>query len=366
MRDDTVLITGATGLIGRAVLRELLAPRGDARRAYVLVRDLSAWSAVAATLPDQARSIVPLLGDIARPGLGLHSLVRADLARAVTAVVHLAADTSFSQTLDHARGVNTTGTANLLDVAASLPQLRRFAHVSTAFVAGARAGCILERDNGGDAGWVNAYEQSKYEAEALVRASDLDWAILRPSTIVCDSPAGGITQINAIHRALRLYYHGLAPMIPGTESSLVDVVDGQYVSRAIAALALRESSAGETYHLCAGSGALPLGELLDITWEVWARVPAWRRRSVMRPALADLATYRLFEQTVQEVGDARLRQAIASLSHFVPQMSLSKRFDTTRADAALGHAAPRVRDFWPRFVEELLATGWTATTRTAA
>ena len=365
MRDDTILITGATGLIGRAVLGDLLAA-GDVRRVYALVRDLPTWSTIAATLPDHGRSVVPLLGDITRSGLGLHALVRSELAGSVTAIVHLAADTSFSQTLEHARAINTAGTAHLLELASALPRLRRFAYVSTAFVAGARTGRILEQDNGTDAGWINAYEQSKYEAEALVRASGCDWVILRPSTVICDSPNGGITQINAIHRALRLYYHGLASMIPGTETSLVDVVHGEYVSRAIAGLALRESSARETYHLCAGAGALPLGELLDVTWSVWAAAPTWKRRSVMRPALTDLATYRLFEQTVQEVGDARLRQAIASLSHFGPQMSLSKQFDTTRADAALGYAAPQARDFWPRFVAELLATGWAATTRTAA
>jgi len=365
MRDDTILITGATGFIGAAVLRDLLTS-GAVRHAHVLVRDTASWLTVAASLPERGRAARPLSGDITLPGLGLDAPARARLARTVTAVVHLAADTCFSQPLDHARAVNTTGTANVLELAHALPLMRRFVHVSTAFVAGASTGRILERDNGGSAGWVNAYEQSKYEAESLVRASAREWAILRPSTIVCDSAAGGITQINAVHRALRLYYHGLASMIPGTEASLVDVVHGAYVSRAIADLALRESSARETYHLCAGAGALPLGELLDTTYAIWAAAPAWKRRSVVRPALTDLATYRLFERSVEDVGDARLRQAVASLSHFAPQMSLSKQFDTTRADAALGYSAPPVRTFWPRFVEELLGTGWAPHTRTAA
>ena len=365
MRGDTVLITGASGLIGRAVLRDFLA-KDCMRHAYVLVRDLRRWRAAAASLPDQGRATTAVLGDITLPGLGLDAPTRAQLAREVTAVIHLAADTSFSQTLDHARAINTAGTENLLELTAALPRGRRFAHVSTAFVAGAATGRVLEQDNGAAAGWVNAYEHSKYEAEALVRSSACDWVILRPSTIVCDSASGGISQINAIHRALRLYHHGLASMIPGTEATPVDVVHGEYVSGAIAALALRPGSVGETYHLCAGAGALPLGELLDTTYAIWAAAPAWKRRSVVRPALTNLATYRLFEETVEEVGDARLRQAVAALSHFVPQLSLAKKFDTTRADAALGYAATPVRAFWPRFVEELLATGWAANTRTAA
>ena len=365
MRTHTILITGATGLIGRAILRHFLAI-GSMHRAYVLVRDPRSWSVVAASLPEQGRRTTAVVGDIALPGLGLDAPTRAQLGRKVTAVVHLAADTSFSQTLDGARAVNTTGTAHLLALIDALPRVRRFAHVSTAFVAGAATGRILEQEHDGSAGWVNSYEQSKHEAEQLVRASSREWVILRPSTIVCDSSAGGITQINAIHRALRLYYHGLASMIPGTESTPVDVVHGEYVARAIATLALHEASSGQTYHLCAGAGALPLGELLDTTYAIWAAASAWKRRSVVRPALTDLKTYRLFEETVAEVGDARLRQAVASLSHFVPQMSHPKQFDTTRADEALGYPAPPVRAFWTRFVAELLATGWAANTRNAA
>jgi long-chain acyl-CoA synthetase len=244
--------------------------------------------------------------------------------------------------------------------------VRRISYVSTAFVSGRRTGVISERDNGAAEGWVNPYEQSKYEAEALVRASSREWAVLRPATIVCDSPAGGISQINAIHRALRLYHHGLASMMPGEESTLVDLVDGDFVARAIADLSLAAGVAGRTFHLCAGDGALPLGELLDTTWRIWAAAPAWKRRTVARPALTDLATYRLFEQSVEEVGDLRLRQAVRSLSHFVPQLALPKRFDTANADAVLGYGAPAVRDFWPRFVAELLESRWAGRLRSAA
>lgn len=366
MRDETILITGATGLIGGAVLRNLLATPGAVRRAYVLVRDPRAWSGIAASLPDRGHSTVAITGDITRPGLGLDAAVRAELARTVTMVLHGAADTSFSQALDHARAVNTAGTANVLELTEEMHELRRFAHVSTAFVAGAVTGRILERDNGAPAAWVNTYEQSKHEAEQLVRGSHTNWMILRSSTVVCDSAEGGISQINAVHRALRLYYHGLASMIPGDESTPVDVVHCAYVARAIADLAARPDASGETYHLCAGAGALPLGELLDTTYGIWAAAPTWKRRSVVRPALTDLDTYRLFERSVEEVGDARLRQAVASLSHFVPQLTLPKHFDTTRADAALGYAAPEARTFWPRVVTELLASGWGSTTRTAA
>jgi long-chain acyl-CoA synthetase len=364
MTRTSVFLTGATGAIGRRVLANLLAS-DSVDRAYVLVRDMRRWSAVARTLPNEGRAAVPIVGDLRLPRLGLGMTARGTLARDVKVAIHLAATTSFSQSLVQARATNTHGTSNLLDLISLLPGIRRVAHVSTAFVAGQNTGDILERDNG-DAGWVNAYEQSKYEAEALVRAVNREWTIIRPSTVVCDSTAGGISQVNAIHRALRLYHHGLAPMMPGDETTLVDVVLGDYVARGIARLALAEAAANRTFHLCSGDRALPLGELLDTTWDIWAEATSWKRRSVARPALTDLATYRLFETSVEEVGDLRLRQAVRALSHFVPQLALPKCFDTTGADELLDFRAPAVREFWPQMVTELLATRWASRLRSAA
>ena len=53
-----------------------------------------------------------------------------------------------------------------------------------------------------------------------------------------------------------------------------------------------------------------------------------------------------------------LRRVIHSLSHFVPHLALEKRFETCSADALLGRPAPRVRDYWRRMVEYLVATDW--------
>ena len=107
-------------------------------------------------------------------------------------------------------------------------------------------------------------------------------------------------------------------------------------------------AAGGTYHLCAGAGAIGLGALLDLSHATWSESEAWRRRGTARPALTDLETYRLFERTVEETGDARLRRITRSLSHFVPQLALAKRFETTQADAAVGFAAPAVDAYFHR------------------
>lgn len=366
----SLLVTGATGLLGRAVVAAL---RDDPRveRVYTLVRAPSqhGWLSglVAAGGSPSPIRVVPVRGDIAVEDLGLSERDCERLAREVTTVVHLAANTSFAQPLDQARAINRDGTRRLLALTARWPRLSRWVYVSTAFVAGDRQGVIRERDRAEDGahGWVNAYEQSKAEAETAVRAARADWVIARPSTVVCDDLTGRITQVNAVHRALRLYFGGLAAMLPGDDASTLDLVTAEYVVRGITRLALGAGEARRTYHLCAGAGAMPLDELLDVTHAAFARAPAWRRRGIARPVRTDLETYRVFERAVAEAGSDRVRRAVESLAHFVPQLAYAKRFDTAGADAVLAARAPAVREFWPHMVAALAGTEPTATREVA-
>lgn len=355
----TVLVTGATGLVGRAVVGRLLA--ADARvQVVALVRDAGRLAHVAAAAGWGAR-VSGVVGDVGTPGAGLDAGARARLAREATAVLHCAADTAFSRPLEEARAANTTGTRHLLDVVADWPRAPRFAYVSTAFVAGRMTGDVAERAHAATGGWVNGYEQSKWEAEALVRAHAADWVVLRPSTIVSDAD-GTVRQVNAVHRALRVYHAGLAAMLPWATGASLEVVPGDWVASAIARLALAPEHSGRTFHLCAGAGALPIEEMLERTWDVWASIdPAWRARAIARPALADLDTWTLFEEGVRETGNARLARVLAALSHFAPQLALPKRFDTSATVAALGGGAPPVHRWWDAMLRRLLACGWAAT-----
>ena len=356
---STILVTGATGLVGRGVVGRLLA--ADPRlQVLALARDSRRLQHVA-TSDAWGIRVTAIAGDVTLPGLGLDADARARLAREATAVLHCAADTAFSRPLAEARAVNTAGTRHLLELAAEWTRASRFAYVSTAFVAGRLTGDVAERAHETTGGWVNGYEQSKWEAEALVRAHAADWVVLRPSTIVSDTD-GTVRQVNAVHRALRVYHAGLAAMLPWAPGASLEVVPGDWVADAIARLALAPEHAGRTFHLCAGAGALPIEEMLERTWELWATAdPAWRARSIARPALADLETWTLFEDGVRETGNARLARVLAALSHFAPQLALPKRFDTSATVAALGAGAPPVRRWWDPMLRRLLAGGWAAT-----
>ena len=342
MKPTICFVTGASGLLGSRVIDEILAdPRVE--RVYALSRT---------SRPSTSR-VVYLVGDLHFEGLALPRETRARLAHEVTAVIHSAADTSFSQTLEAARATNTEGTRRALELTAGWTRVERWTYVSTAFVAGLRTGRILESDVPASE-WANAYEQSKAEAEALVRDARHDWCIARPATVVCDDLHGRITQFNAVHRALRLYFGGLAAMLPAATESTLDVVTTEFAARGIVAATLSDDATRRAFHLCAGDGAMPLRDLLDVSHEAFARAPAWRRKGVARPVLTDLTTYRIFEEAIESAGSERVKRAMRSLGHFVPQLAYPKRFDTSGADALLGEPAPSVETFWGAMVDNLV------------
>lgn len=358
-----LFMTGATGYIGSRVLAMLL-ERLPALEAFVLLRESSDWESLVRDLGPAARRCTYVRGDLVQDGFALTPGSRDLLTPRVDLVIHAAADTSFSQPLDHARLINVGGSQQVVAFARACPRLTRLVHISTAFVAGASTGRILETE-AFPGPWVNAYEQSKHEAERAIQASSLPWLILRPSTVVSDDSSGRVSQLGAVHRALRLYHSGLAALMPGTAETPVDLVTREYVARAVVDLSIHPDTDRGLFHLCAGNGALTLGRLLETSHRVWSEVPEWKRRGIDIPALADLPTYRKFEASVAATGNARVRAITEALTHFVPQLAYPKTFETRGADSALGYAAEPVRTWWPRVVRHLVRTRWNLELRRA-
>lgn len=176
-----VLLTGATGFLGMELLARYL-ERTD-RVVYALVRaadDAEAQArlraAVATVVAAPGRydhRVLAIRGDVALPGLGLRRSTRVALAETVTEIVHAAASVSFTLPLPDAREINVEGTHRLLELAQlcrARGSLRRFSHISTAYVAGDRVGVFHEDELDAGQGFRNSYEQTKHEAETLVRA----------------------------------------------------------------------------------------------------------------------------------------------------------------------------------------------------
>jgi thioester reductase-like protein len=208
------LLTGATGLLGSYLLRDCLLA---GRRMAVLARPSKSESAVQ-RIETQLRQWelsmdislprpVVLEGDLGEVDLGLDNVTLSWIGRNCTSVFHNAASLVFrgDDTDGEPYLTNVEGTRRILDLC-RCTGIRKFHHVSTAYVCGLREGRILESeaDVGQAAG--NVYEKTKLQAEMLVRAAGfLDPpTIYRPSIIVGDSQTGYTTTYHGFYAPLKL------------------------------------------------------------------------------------------------------------------------------------------------------------------
>lgn len=370
-----LLLTGATGAVGEELVERWLTRTRD--RVALLIRGASdaavraRLDALVAELSQRTGTdawkdrVEAVRGDIAAEGLGLLAGDRDRLTGGLTAVLHSAANTRFSQTQEEAERQNTRGAAHVLELARACKKLEKLGYLSTVYVAGMRTGKVREAELEHEAGFVNQYEASKYEAERLLRRTwnDLPAACYRLSTVLGDSRTGEVRRFNALHQSLKLLYHALAPMLPGSAHDPVDLVPVDYASDAVFELFANRFAPQQTYHVSGGTANLfTLEELLDETIHAFEEIsPKWKKRGIARPAIVDLPTYRMFEQSVEQMGNDVLLQVLRALSHFAPQLTYPKDFDDSGTRKALrgsGIAAQPMKKYFRRVMQYCLDSSW--------
>ena len=163
-----ILVTGAFGNVGEVVLREMV-------RAGHIVRGLDVWTARNRRTARRSDGVQAWWGDVRNS-----SIVAAAVA-GMDAVVHLAAVLPPESEGDpeFAREVNVEGTRNLIDAMASQSRPIRLVFSSSVAVFGHTQDQPPPRRSTDPVRPADHYAKHKTDCEALIRASSLQWTILR-------------------------------------------------------------------------------------------------------------------------------------------------------------------------------------------
>uniref|UniRef100_A0A3P9M3Y1 Fatty acyl-CoA reductase n=1 Tax=Oryzias latipes TaxID=8090 RepID=A0A3P9M3Y1_ORYLA len=144
----SVLITGATGFMGKVLVEKLLWSCPDVKALYILVRPKAGQSMeqrvsdmmkcklfdrVREANPDFHKKIIPISSELTQPGLSISPEDVEKLSACINIVFHCAATIRFDEPLKHALQLNVIATQELLSLAQRMHHLEAFIHISTAY-----------------------------------------------------------------------------------------------------------------------------------------------------------------------------------------------------------------------------------------
>ncbi|MFT4034232.1 MAG: SDR family oxidoreductase [Patulibacter sp.] len=331
--EGAILLTGATGLLGGEVLARILA-RTD-RTVVALVRRPLGFEH-----PRLRLLMADLTDDAPLPQPQVP----------VTQVIHCAASVSFTLPIEEQREINVEGTRRLLDLAATLPSLERFMHVSTSYVAGTFEGIFGPDDLERGQGFRNTYEQSKYEAEVLVRESSLPVQVVRPAIVVGDQHTGRTNAFNVLYPPMKAYALGKMHVAPGRAEAPVDVVPIDFVADAM--MELLDVEPGGTHLLAACENATTVGELVQLGADYFDRPVG----QILTPQQLD----DLIDALPDEQRD-KARLALERSAHVLPYFDVRAEYRDPRTKeflASRGVVARPLREYFATLMDYATEVDW--------
>ena len=243
-------VTGATGFIGRHLVKELLGREGTI---YVLVREGSRGKvdSLAERLGAEDGRIVAVAGDLHKPGLGVEGF-----DEKIDHLFHLAAVYDVEADEEASMRANVEGTRHVIEFANG-HDVGRFHHASSIAVAGSYRGVFQEDMFDEDQKLPHHYHRTKYESEKLVREEvGTKTLIFRPGIVVGHSETGEMDKIDGPYYFFKLIQklrNALPQWVPlaGPEGGQTNIVPVDFVAGAVDHIAHLpdEQLPGDTFHL---------------------------------------------------------------------------------------------------------------------
>jgi thioester reductase-like protein len=288
MSTGDIFLTGGTGYLGGYTIVELLA-RTDARL-HLLVRakneseaEEKLWRALCLHMDGERfyrilSRIRFVPGDLTAPGLGLNEESRKAVVRDCDSVLHIAASLN-RKSAKSCLNVNLRGTLSVIKLAQRIAGgergLRRYSHVSTVAVAGRRHAEVIEEDQAID--WdrsdYDPYGRTKKFCEHMAREllPGVPKLFFRPSIVMGDSRHPRTTQFDMVRAFCTL---ADMPIVPFSGALRQDIVNADYVGRAVATIHIKDKPAHDIYHLSSGRSSHTAEEIARALVRSSGRRPA--------------------------------------------------------------------------------------------
>ncbi|MDZ4189069.1 MAG: SDR family oxidoreductase [Hydrogenophaga sp.] len=346
-------VTGATGFIGKRLVKKLLERKGSV--VHFLIRQASE-----SKVPElreywgvsEARA-VPVFGDLTSKKLGAGADVVKALKGKVDHFYHLAAVYDLEADEQSQIAVNIEGTRNTVELAKAVGA-GHFHHVSSIAAAGLYEG-VFREDMFEEAENVeHPYFMTKHESEKIVRNEcKVPWSVYRPALVVGDSRTGEMDKIDGPYYFFKLIQRMrqiLPPWMPsvGLEGGRINIVPVDFVVDALDHISHHRRASGQCFHLVDPMG-YRVGDVLDILSKaahapkmnlfINAALMGFIPKSVKKGLMALAPVRRVYRAIMQDLGLPE------DMMNFV---NYPTRFDCRETLAALkgsGIACPNLKDY---------------------
>jgi nucleoside-diphosphate-sugar epimerase len=256
-RRRTVLVTGATGVVGSALL-----PRLSPRHRVIALAHKRITPG----------GVITVHGDVVHPLLGLTRERYDRLVRHVDVIVHAAAETELGANCFQ---TNVIGTRHVLDLAEAAGATVHF--LSSAYVDRS------DVDGAGD------YVRSKRMGEGMVRgavACGLPATIVRPSAVIGDAQTGEVAAFRGLATLAGAVLTSALPLLPMDPDDRIDAVPVDVLARVLASLVDSGQDSGE-FWITAGEAALTAARWVEVLTDVGERLGM----PVVQPRLLSAETF---------------------------------------------------------------------------
>ncbi len=346
-------VTGATGFIGRRLVKKLLARKGVV--VHFLLRcesehkvaDLRRYWGVGA-----ARA-VPVLGDLTARKLGVSAQDIKALKGKIDHFYHLAAVYDLSADEASQVAVNIDGTRHTVEFVKAIAA-GHFHHVSSIAAAGLYEGVFREDMFEEAEELEHPYFRTKHESEKIVREEcQQPWTVYRPAMVVGDSQTGEMDKIDGPYYFFKLIQRMrqiLPPWMPaiGLEGGRVNIVPVDYVVDALNAISHQAGIAQRCFHLVD-----PVGHRVGDVLDIFSRAAHAPRMNVfINAALLGFLPRGIKKSLMAIAPVRRVRDAVLKDLGLPEDMltfvNYPTRFDNREAQAALkgtGVVCPNLKDY---------------------